>query len=90
MGWALDQLNVEVDDKDVKEGSFYINITRTEDQGIFSRIFGDDTIKKSFQIMIKQIDSNLTEVYFNDLSEKNEQTTIDFSYEFLSDIAKQF
>jgi outer membrane protein assembly factor BamC len=40
--------------------------------------------------MIKQIDSNLTEVYFNDLSEKNEQTTIDFSYEFLSDIAKQF
>ena len=90
MGWALDQLNVEVDDKDVKEGSFYINIARTEDQGIFSRMFGDDAIKKSFQIMVKQIDSNLTEVYFNDLSEENEQGTIDFSYEFLGDIAKQF
>jgi outer membrane protein assembly factor BamC len=90
MGWALDQLNVEVEDKDVKEGSFYINVARTEDQGIFSRMFGDDAIKKSFQIIVKQIDTGKTEVYFNDLSEENEQATIDFSYEFLGDIAKQF
>ncbi len=90
MGWALDQLNVDVEDKDVKEGSFYINVARTEDKGLFSRMFGDEAIKKSFQIMVKQIDSNKTEVYFNDLSEKNEQETIDFSYEFLGNIAKQF
>ena len=90
MGWALDQLNTEIEDKDVKEGSFYISIARTEDQGIWSRMFGDDAIKKSFQIIVKQIDTGKTEVYFNDLSEENEQATIDFSYEFLGSVAKQF
>lgn len=90
IGWALDQLNVEIEDKDVKEGSFYINIVRTEHKDFWSKIFGDNSIKKSFQIMVKQIDSDTTEVYFNDLSEENEQETIDFSYEFLGSVAKQF
>ena len=90
MGWALDQLNIDVEDKDVKESSFYINVARTEDMGILSRIFGDAAVSKSFQIIVKQIDSSVTEVYFNDLSEENEQATIDFSYEFLGNIAKQF
>ncbi|MEO1890738.1 MAG: outer membrane protein assembly factor BamC [Candidatus Thioglobus sp.] len=90
MGWALDQLNIDVDDKDVKEGSFYINVARTEDKGIWSRMFGDDAIKKSFQILVRQTSDNETEVYFNDISEENEQATIDFSHEFLGNIAKQF
>jgi len=90
IGWALDQLNIDVEDKDVKEGSFYINLARTEDKGIFSRLFGDDAIKKSFQILVRQTESNITEVYFNALSEENEQETIDFSHEFLGNIAKQF
>ena len=90
VGWALDQLNVDVEDKDVKEGSFYIQVARTEDQGLWSRMFGDDAIRKSFQVLVKQVDSNTTEVYFNDISEENEQATIDFSHEFLGDIAKQF
>ena len=90
MGWALDQLNVDVEDKDVKEGSFYINVARTEDQGLWSRMFGDDAIKKSFQILVRQTASDATEVYFNDISEENEQATIDFSHEFLGNIAKQF
>ena len=90
VGWALDQLNIDIEDKDVKEGSFYINVARTEDQGIWSKIFGDDAIKKSFQILVRQVADNKTEVYFNDISEENEQATIDFSHEFLGDIAKQF
>ncbi len=90
VGWALDQLGIDVEDKDVKEGSFYINIVKEEDKGIFSRLFGDDAIKKSFQIVVRQVGSNITEVYFNDLSEENKQATIDFSYQFLGDIAKQF
>jgi len=90
IGWALDQLNVDVEDKDVKEGSFYINIARTEDQGIFSKMFGDDAIKKTFQILVKQISTNTTEVYFNDISDENEQATVNFSHEFLGNIAKQF
>lgn len=90
VGWALDQLNIDVEDKDVKEGSFYIQVARTEDKGLWSRMFGDDAIKKSFQILVRQIDNQTTEVYFNDISEENEQETISFSHEFLGNIAKQF
>ena len=90
VGWALDQLNIDVEDKDVKEGSFYINVARTGDKGLWSRMFGDDAIKKSFQILVKEISKDTTEVYFNDISEENEQETIDFSHEFLGNIAKQF
>ncbi len=90
VGWAIDQLDIDVEDKDVKEGSFYINIARTQDKGLFSRIFGDSSIKKPFQILVRQTSSNTTEVYFNDISEENEQSTIDFSHEFFGNIAKQF
>lgn len=90
IGWALDQLDVDIEDKDVKEGSFYIKVARTQDQGLFSRMFGESAIKKSFQILVRQTSDNETEVYFNDISEENEQATIDFSHEFLGNIAKQF
>jgi outer membrane protein assembly factor BamC len=90
IGWALDQLNIDIEDKDIKEGSFYINVARSDDKDFLTRIFGDDAIKKSFQIMVKQINDNITEVYFNDLSEKTNQTAIDFSHKFLNKIAKQF
>lgn len=90
VGWAFDQLGVAVSDKDIKEGSFYINTARTKDKGILSRIFGDAAIKKSFQILVKQISNKHTEVYFNDLSEQNKPKTIEFSREFLANVAKQF
>lgn len=90
IGWALDQLGIDVEDKDVKEGSFYINVAKTEDKGILSRVFGDNAIRQSYQIIVRQISGETTEVYFNDLSEKNEKGTIDFSYELLGNIAKQF
>ncbi|MDC9715250.1 MAG: outer membrane protein assembly factor BamC [Gammaproteobacteria bacterium] len=90
IGWALDQLGIDTEDKDVKEGSFYINIAQDKDKGVLSRIFGDNAIRKSYQVIVKQISSNATEVTFNDLSEKNSQETIDFSYKLLGDIAEQF
>jgi outer membrane protein assembly factor BamC len=90
MGWAFDQLGIDVEDKDVKEGSFYISIAKEADKGIFSRMFGDHAIKKTFQILVKSIDNTTSVVYFNDLSEKNTQETIDFSHDFLSRIAQKF
>ncbi|BAS67415.1 outer membrane protein assembly factor BamC [Bathymodiolus septemdierum thioautotrophic gill symbiont] len=90
VGWALDQLGIDIEDKDVKEGSFYVNVAREKDKGILSRILGDKAIRKSYQIIVRQISSATTEVYFNDLTEKNEQETIDFSHELLGKIAKQF
>jgi outer membrane protein assembly factor BamC len=50
---------------------------------------GDNAIKESYQIIVRQISSNAAEVTFNDLSEQNKQETIDFGYELLSNIAKQ-
>lgn len=89
VGWALDQLDINVEDKDVKEGSFYINIAKDKDKGILSRIFGNAAIRKSYQIVVRQTGSDTTEVYFNDLSDKNDQATIDFSRKLLGSIAKQ-
>ncbi|MBA5249472.1 MAG: outer membrane protein assembly factor BamC [Gammaproteobacteria bacterium] len=90
IGWALDQLGIDIEDKDVKEGSFYINVAKEKDKGIFSSIFGDDAIKKSYQIIVRQTSSEATEVYFNDLSEKNKKETVEFSHELLGKIAQQF
>ncbi len=88
--WALDELNIDIEDKDVKEGSFYVNSTNENNNSIFSDIFGDNAIQKSYQIIVKQIDANITEVYLNDLDESNTQEDIEFSHKFLSNIAKQF
>ena len=90
VGWALDELNVDIEDKDSQERSYYISIAKTEDKGFFSNIFGEDAIKKTFQILVRRAGDNVTEVLFNDLSEENEQGTIDFSHEFLGNIANLF
>jgi len=90
LSWAFDQLNIDVVDKDLKERTFYINIARTSDKGIFTWIFGDDAVRKDFQIMLKSVDSNNTEVYFNDISEENDDDTKVFSNELFANIAKQF
>jgi len=48
MAWALSDLNVNLEDKDIKEKTFYIQVARTADKGIFSRMFGEDAIFKSY------------------------------------------
>jgi len=90
MSWALSDLNVNLEDKDLKERSFYIQVARTSDKGIISKIFGEDAIFNSYQLQLKELSSNLTEVYFNDISEVNEIETKKFSYEFLGKIQKLF
>ena len=90
MSWALSDLNVNLEDKDLKEKSFYVQVARTSDKGIMSKIFGEDAIFNSYQLQLKELSSNLTEVYFNDISEVNEIETKKFSYEFLGKIQKLF
>ena len=90
MSWALSDLNVNLEDKDLKEKSFYVQVARTSDKGIMSKIFGEDAIFNSYQLQLKELSSNLTEVYFNDISEVNEIETKQFSYEFLEKIQKLF
>jgi len=90
MSWAMDRIGIDLQDKDIKEKTFYINESRTADQGIISKLFGDEAIKNVYQIQLKEIAQNTTEVYFNDITEKNEQKTIDFSYDFFNKVYKQF
>jgi len=90
LAWALDQLNIDIYDKDLKERAIYINIARTSDQGFFTWIFGDDAVRKNFQIMLQPKDNSTTDVFFNDVSEENEDETKEFSKEFFMSIAKQF
>jgi len=88
--WAIDQLDIDIEDKDLREKTFYINEARTTDKGIFTKIFGEDAVKKVYQLRIKEEAINQTEVYFYDISEENAQETKDFSYDFFTRIAKTF
>ena len=90
ISWALNELNIEIEDKDIKEKTYYIKEARTADKGIMTKLFGDVAIKKVFQIQFKSIDTNLTEVYFNDISEENDSSTKEFSYDFFKTVVKLF
>ena len=90
IAWALDEMNVDVEDRDIKEGSFYVSVAQEKDKGILSGIFGEHAIKKMYQIIVKQTSGNTSEVTLNDLSDQNTQQTINFSRELLGNIAKKF
>jgi len=90
IAWALSESNTELEDKDLKEKTFYIRVARTSDKGLMSKLFGEDAIYKTYQLQLKPINNNTTEVYFYDVAELNEKETKDFSYEFLGKIQKLF
>jgi len=90
INWALDQLNIEIEDKDIKERSFYIKSVGTSNIGIISSILGTDALVKTYQIILKSLDENTTEVFFNDISGENEQETKDYSYDFFRNLQKVF
>jgi len=90
LSWAIGEANIKLDDKDIKEKSFYIKVARTSDQGIMTKIFGDEAVQKTYQLLLKQIKNNATEIIFNDISEQNDKETKQFSYELLGRIQKLF
>jgi len=90
ISWSIDQNNIDIEDKDIKERAFYIVSTRTSDKGIMSRLFGDEPYKKTFQLLLKSIGPNSTEVYFNDISEENETETKEYSYDLFNQLASSF
>jgi len=88
VSWILDKENVNLEDKDLKEKTFYVKMARTSDKGIMTYIFGDDAIEMTFQLQLKSIGEETTEVYFNDISELNEQETKNFSFEFFQNLLR--
>ena len=88
--WALDQIDAEIEDKDILEKSIYVNMVRTSDMGIFTRIFGDEAVKKTFKLSLRASNKNSTEVVFTDISGENEEDTVSFSKDLFTKIREQF
>jgi len=88
LGWALDELDVDVEDRDVIDGTYYINVV--EDKGFFSKLLSTTSLTQTYQLVVKQLDESYSQVIFVDLSEENEQDTIDYSFDFFNELAAKF
>ena len=88
LGWALDELDVDIEDRDVIDGSYYINVV--PDKGFFSKLLSAASLTQTYQLVVKQLDESRSQVIFVDLSEENEQETIDYSFDFFNELATKF
>ena len=88
LGWALDELDVDIEDRDVIDGSYYINVV--PDKGFFSKLLSSVGKTQTYQLVVKQLDESRSQVIFVDLSEENEQETIDYSFDFFNELATKF
>jgi len=88
LGWALDELGIEVEDRDSFEGSYFINVE--PNKGFFSKLMSTVGSAKTYQLFVKQTQDIHSEVYFVDLTEENERETIEYSFELFNDIKMKF
>ena len=88
LGWALDELSIDVEDRDSIEGSYFINVKPYT--GYFSKLLNTASELKTYQLVVKEVDEFSTFVYFVDLSEENEDDTITYSFELFNQIASKF
>jgi len=90
LAWALSEANIEVVDKDLKEKTFYIRYVDNQSIGFMSKIFGTEAIIQQYQIQLKTLDRENTEVYFNDISEQNKPETKKLSHSLFKKIHSLF
>jgi len=88
LGWALDELNIDIIDRDPIEGSYFIN--EKPGTGYFSKLLNVAGSTKTYQLIIKEVDELSTYVYFVDLSEEDEDDSLDYSFELFNQIASKF
>ena len=88
LGWALDELYVDIEDRDAIDGSYYIKVT--DEKGFFSKLLSTVLPTQTYQLIVKQLDESHSQVIFVDLSEENEQDTIDYSFDFFNQLATKF
>jgi len=88
LGWGLDELSIDIEDRDIIDGSYFINIYASK--GFFAKIINTVSNSNTYQLLVKQIDESHSEVIFVDLSEENEQDTIDYSFDFFNELAAKF
>ena len=88
LGWGLDELNIDVEDRDAIEGSYFINVYTSK--GFFAKLINTVSNTNTYQLVVKQLDESHSQVIFVDLSEENEQDTIDYSFDFFNELAAKF
>jgi len=87
LGWALDELSIDIEDRDPLEGSYLIKFIPKK--GFLSELLSTDS-EQIYQLVLKEVGSSQTNVIFVDLSEENEQDIIDYSVELFNTIASKF
>jgi len=90
VAWALSETNVEIEDKDLKEKTFYIRYIDADSVGLMSKIFGPGEIIQPYQIQLKAVDEQNTEVYFNDISEQSDTESKTLSHNLFKKIHSLF
>ena len=88
LGWALDELGVDIEDRDSLEGSYFINIS--PGKGFFSSLINTIGNTKTYQLYAQQIDDSRSEFIFVDLSYENDEDILSFSFEFFNELASKF
>ena len=88
LGWSLDELDIEVDDRDSLEGSYLIKVNPSK--GFFTKMLGSIDKKNVYQLIIKEVGELQTHVIFVDLTEENDQDIINYSTELFTKIAAKF
>ena len=88
LGWALDELDVDIEDRDAIDGTYYINVAKGK--GFFSKLLSTVSSIQTYQLVVNQLDESRSQVIFVDLSEENEQDTIDYSFDFFNELATKF
>ena len=88
LGWGLDELSIDIEDRDIIDGSYFINVYASK--GFFARLINTVSNTNTYQLLVKQIDESHSEVIFVDLSEENKQDTIDYSFDFFNELAAKF
>ena len=88
LGWALDELSIEIQDRDKLDGSYYITISKNK--GFLSKLLSTSSDFLTYKLIVKETDDSLSQVIISELSGQDEQKTIDFSYEFFEKIASKF
>jgi len=87
LGWALDELSVDVDDRDSLEASYLIKAIPKKN--FLSNLLSSSS-EKTYQLILKEVENSQTHVIFVDLAEENNQDIISFSFELFNNIAEKF
>jgi len=88
LGWALDELNVDIEDRDQLGGNYFINVT--PNKGFFSKLLSAASSTKTYQLTLREDSSNQTTIIFVDLNEDNDKKIINYSKELFNQIASKF